>query len=357
MASLLEHIIKLTDHRERDLLELTLAKALIDLLPLQRVVLSRVFTEGGEERWLEVTTLDAKGGGRVVDPLRVNFAELALLKDHKERLECLRTGQPKETAWAGEAGPRLTYFPLLEAADQEQAVLEIHSPQPLNTEALSTIATLRHVFRNMYRLLAYSDRDGLTGLLNRKALDDAFYSAVLEELDEGAVDAGIAEDAKLPPEQERRHRVPPNYWLGTISVDNFDDISSKKGHLLGEEILLLVARIINNTFRTYDRLYRLGGDQYAVLLHCPEETLVLSAFERFRGNMDKFKFPQVGHLTACGGFTRIAPDDSPDSAIERAERAVQFARHQGGNRVVSYAALSRDGLVADAAQSGGVDIF
>ncbi len=37
MATLIEHIIKLTDHRDRDLLELTLSKALIDLLPIQRI--------------------------------------------------------------------------------------------------------------------------------------------------------------------------------------------------------------------------------------------------------------------------------------------------------------------------------
>jgi len=63
MATLIQHLIKLTDHRERDLLELTLAKALIDLLPLQRVVIARVLSQEGVSRWLQVATLDARGGG------------------------------------------------------------------------------------------------------------------------------------------------------------------------------------------------------------------------------------------------------------------------------------------------------
>ena len=42
MTSLTEHLIKLTDHRDRDLLELTLAKALVKLLPIDRVVIARV---------------------------------------------------------------------------------------------------------------------------------------------------------------------------------------------------------------------------------------------------------------------------------------------------------------------------
>ena len=76
MGTLIQHLIKLTDHRERDLLELTLSKALVDLLPLQRVVIAKVLTEEGQSRWLQVARLDARGGGMVVDPLRVDFATL-----------------------------------------------------------------------------------------------------------------------------------------------------------------------------------------------------------------------------------------------------------------------------------------
>jgi diguanylate cyclase (GGDEF)-like protein len=157
--------------------------------------------------------------------------------------------------------------------------------------------------------------------------------------------------------QERRHRVPPNYWLGTVSVDHFGAIGEKSGHLIAEEVLLLVARILNNTFRTYDRIYRLGGEQFAVLMHCPEEALVLAAFERFRANMDKFTFPQAGHVTACGGFTRITADDSPSTALERAERAVDYGQQNQGNKVFSYGELVRIGALGDLVNIGDVDLF
>lgn len=359
MGTLIKHLIKLTDHRERDLLELTMSKALIDLLPLQRVVIAKVISEEGISRWLQVTRLDARGGGMVTDPLRVDFDSLPKLEDEKERLRCIQTHNRIEVALQGDAGPRISYSPLFESSHSaEEGVLEIHSPQGLSEAELESVNVVVHVFRNMYRLLAYSDRDGLTGLLNRKALDDTFYSAVLEELDEVADAAG---DPSTPATsgsgQERRHRVPPNYWLGTVSVDHFSAIGEKSGHLLAEEVLLLVARILNNTFRTYDRIYRLGGEQFAVLMHCPTEDLVLAAFERFRANMDKFIFPQVGHVTACSGFTRIGADDSPSTALERSERAVEYGRHQGGNRVHSYAELVRQGLLGELVNVGDVDLF
>jgi len=360
MATLIEYLIKLTDHRERDLLEHTLTKALIDLLPLQRVVIARVFNEEGVGRWLDIASLDARGGGKVVDPLRVDFHSLPALEDAKDRLRCIETRSVVEVAWAGENGPRITYVPLFEGhRSDEEGVLEIHSEAPLRAQDSEGIDVLLRVYRNMFRLLAYSDRDGLTGLYNRKSLDDTFYSAVLEELDESA-QANMPNplEARVAPGHERRHRVPPNYWLGTVTVDHFGLLGDRSGHLMAEEVLLLVARILSNTFRTYDRLYRLGGEQFAVLMHCPDETLVLAAFERLRANLEKFNFPQVGRVTGCGGFTRITAEDSPSTSLERAERAVDYARRQGGNKVFSYAELLRQGLLSDEdARVGPVDIF
>ncbi len=358
MATLIDHLIKLTDHRDRDLLELTLSKALIDLVPIQRVIVARVVSEEGIKRWMEVATLDAKGGGKVVDPLRVDFQTLPLLDDNRDRLQALQNRERVEIAWAGPDGPRITYFPLFsEALNDDEGVLEIHSASALTEEQLQILDQVQHVFRNMYHLLAYSDRDALTGLLNRKSLDDTFYSAVLDELGELADTQAAALQATVDPGQERRHRVPPNYWLGTISIDNFGVLNDKNGHLIAEEVLLLVARIMNNTFRTYDRLYRLGGEQFAVLMHCPDEALVLAAFERFRANVEKFNFPQVGRVTVCAGFTRITPDDSPSTALEHAERAVDYAQHNGNNQVFGHAELVRKGVFGDAVKIGAVDIF
>lgn len=187
MPTLTEHIIKLTDHRDRELLESTLSKALIDLLRIDRVVVARVVSEEGVKRWLEIATLDARGGGKVSDPMRVDFSTLRVLEDERERLRCVQERNVIERAWAGEDGPRgFTYIPLFsDSRNDDQGVIEIHSGAALNQGQREVVNDMVHVFRNMYNLLAYSDRDALTGLLNRKSLDDTFYSAVLEEMDHG----------------------------------------------------------------------------------------------------------------------------------------------------------------------------
>lgn len=357
MSTLIEHIVKLTDHRDRDLLELTLSKALLDLLPIQRIVIARVVSEEGEKRWLEVARLDARGGGKVVDPLRVDFSTLPRLDDASDRLKCLEQRETVEIAWAGEDGPRISMLPLFSDSRKDDAgVIEVHSDAPLSPDQWQTIEQLRRIYRNMYTLLEYSDRDALSGLLNRKSLDDAFYSAVLEDLD-GLTGEPVKAAQPAGVSQDRRHRVPANYWLGSAIIDNFALINDKHGHLIAEEVLLLVARVMNNTFRTYDRIYRFGGEHFGVLMHCPDEALVLAAFERFRANVEKFNFPQVGRVTVSCGFTSVLADDSPSSALEKTERAVDFAQRSGRNRVSSHLGLVRRGFFGTEPKVGGVDLF
>ena len=346
MSTYIEHIVRLTDHRDRDLLELTLSKALLDLLPVSRIVIARVMSEEVESRWLEVARLDAKGGGRVIDPLRVDFQSLVKLEDASDRLKCLQLRDRIEIAWAGPDGPRINMLPLFsQLRDDDQGVLELHSEGPLSDENLQMVDNLRRIYRNMYSLLEYSDRDAMTGLLNRKSLDDAFYSAVLEDIEDAA--STPANDASS--DLERRHRVPANYWLGSAKLDNFGLIAEHHGRAAAEEVLSRVARILSNTFRTYDRLYRFSNDHFGVLLHCPDEALVLAAFERFRASVEKYTFHKVGRVTVSCGFTTVLADDSPSSGIEKTEKAVDFARRSGGNKACSYLGLARRGFFGPSA--------
>jgi diguanylate cyclase (GGDEF)-like protein len=314
-------------------------------------------SEEGEGRWLEVARMDAKGGGKVVDPLRVDFHTLTRLNDASDRVKCLLTRDIVEIAWAGEQGPRIYMLPLFSDSRKDDAgVIEVHCESTLNSEAVLMIEQLRRIYRNMYALLEYSDRDALTGLLNRKSLDDAFYSAVLEELD--GVTGNIVVSAKPQNlDQDRRHRVPANYWLGSACIDNFGAINDAHGHLIAEEVLLLVGRVMSNTFRTYDRIYRFGGDHFGVLMHCPDEALVLAAFERFRANVEAFNFPQVGKVTVSCGFTSVLADDSPSSALEKTQRAVDFAQRSGRNRACSHLGLVRRGFFGGVPNVGGVELF
>jgi len=232
-------------------------------------------------------------------------------------------------------------------------VLELHSNAPLSNEQLEMVDNLQRIYRNMYSLLEYSDRDAMTGLLNRKSLDDAFYSAVLEDLE--VITA--RSDQTAAQSQERRHRVPANYWLGSVRVDNFELIQEQQGRVPADELLAKVARLLSGTFRTYDRLYRFDEDHFGVLLHCPDEALVLGAFERFRVSVERYTFGKLGRVTASSGFTTVCSDDSPASSLYKTELALDFARRSGGNKACSYDGLALRGLFGSGARNDKADLI
>jgi len=91
-----------------------------------------------------------------------------------DRLKCLQRREAIEIAWP-ERGPRINMLPLFsDSRKDDEGVIEVHSDARLSDDELLTIEQLRRIYRNMFSLLEYSDRDALTGLLNRKSLDDAF---------------------------------------------------------------------------------------------------------------------------------------------------------------------------------------
>ena len=91
---------------------------------------------------------------------------------------------------------------------------------------------------------------------------------------------------------ERRANTKTGYWLGVVDIDHFKRVNDGFGHLIGDEVLVLVARIMRQSFRHYDRLYRFGGEEFVVLLRGGDEEDAKAAFERFRTNVESYLFPR-----------------------------------------------------------------
>lgn len=137
-------------------------------------------------------------------------------------------------------------------------------------------------------------------------------------------------------DDQRQIEPPGQYWLGVIDIDHFKRVNDGFGHLIGDEVLLLVARIMRSSFRHDDRLYRFGGEEFVVLLRAQSEDAALSVFERFRCNVQAYQFPQVGTITISLGCTRVRDNDTPAAAFERADKVVYMAKDQGRNQVRCY---------------------
>jgi len=341
MSELVDHLAELTGFRDRDVLDVTLAGAFRDLLHPRSVAIYRMVGDGDNQRWLTRARLGENDVVATADPVWVDLDSLPKLRDHPARCEALNG----ETVVSCNGNDGLSVFPL--ATDREVVgVLEMHSDGVLGTEAQRMVCSILRVYRNFQGLLDYSERDTLTGLLNRKTFDESFLKV----------------SSTIHPRSgtgDARRTVGPGslYWLGMIDIDHFKTVNDSYGHLIGDEVLLLLSRLMRSSFRFHDRLYRFGGEEFVVLMRCESETDARRAFERLRVNAERYAFPQVGNITVSVGFSEVKASDSPSAAIERADKAVYYAKSHGRNQVQSHADLVARGEIDLSEKVGDVELF
>ncbi len=351
MAEVIDLLADLTANRDRERVDVSFVQALVSLLPCERVAVYRLVGESNEWRWLTAASMSHGDVAPESDPPWRAFRELPDKASAPWRDDCITRQTLVIAVDPAHPERQLTVFPL--SGDPSAAsVIEFATAQPLGAEALRTIEALLRIYGNFQGLLDYSQRDTLTGLLNRKTFDDAFYKSAITAPNEAAA-AGEDTDG-----EGRRHLpAQQQYWLGVVDIDHFKHVNDQYGHLIGDEVLLLVARILRSSFRFQDRLYRFGGEEFVIMMRCSCEADAQRVFERFRMNMQNYAFPQVGRVTVSLGFTEVITGDTPAGAFERADKAVYYAKQHGRNQVCCHGQLVRSGALEDASKVGDVELF
>lgn len=343
MGKVVDQLAELTGYKDRDVMDVTLVVALRDMLSPLSVSIYRAVGPMGDRRWLSRAHLGLDEQVPSADSLGAELSSLPPLQQFPSRAACLERRELRESASDTEF---TCHFPLVSEHDGD-GVLEVVTRTRLTAPEQRTVSGMLRVYHNFQSLLDYSERDTLTGLLNRKTFDDSFLKLL-----QGLPMASVATVG------DRRHDANPSYWIGVVDVDHFKSVNDRFGHLIGDEVLLLLSRLMRTCFRFHDRLYRFGGEEFVALIRCEGEEDARHAFERLRLACEQYPFPQVGRVTMSVGFTCIRPLDSPAAAFERADRAVYFAKHNGRNQVHCYERLVLNGQLTDEkTNSGDVDLF
>jgi len=343
MSQVVEHLAELTGFRDRDVLDVTLVGALHDLLQPMAVAIFRCVGEGDGQRWLTRARLAPGDTTATADPLWADLDTLPTLASDPDRHACLL----RQETLIVPGTPAIAYFPL--ATDvQPVGVLEVSTEAALTAEQVRLVNSILRIYHNMQGLLDYSERDTLTGLLNRKTFDESFMRIATEPTP--ATPAPVNGET-------RRSGSASSSWLAVIDIDHFKRVNDNYGHLIGDEVLLLLSRLMRSNFRFHDHLYRFGGEEFVVLMRCNEPNQAATALERLRARAEAYAFPQVGRITVSVGFTQLRPGDTPAAAFERADKAVYWVKQNGRNQVASHADLVSSGRLAESARDSDVELF
>lgn len=344
---LIDHLVGLSTLRERDTLLNGLTRALSETVGARQVATFSLVLDEDQRFWMPITRCVLGGEVEVItDQLRADVSTMLPVAADPLRLQAVNTCKPVSAEPGPNAAHWRTVVPVVLAVDNGiWGVVELLTETSLDDDQLFIASRLLQVFCNMLDVLDYSECDALTGLWNRKSFDDLFYKTMpIPEADYSHV-------------EHRAAVVNPVFWLAMVDIDHFKSVNDRFGHLIGDEVLILVARILRSSFRSHDRVFRFGGEEFVVVLRCGDHASAMAALERFRINMASFDFPQAGQITASVGFTQIGQGDSPGAACERADQAVYHAKRNGRNQVCSESDLVDQGLLKADVKVGDVELF
>jgi diguanylate cyclase (GGDEF)-like protein len=175
--------------------------------------------------------------------------------------------------------------------------------------------TILNVIRDLERrLMEHAITDPLTGAFNRRHLDARLGEAI---------------------ERSRRKAMPASLLL--IDIDHFKRINDQHGHATGDSVLKEVVAVIQDRARKFDSLFRMGGEEFLLLLTDATESDATGVAEQLRRAIAGHPFVPGAAVTVSIGVCQLDATDTVDSWINRTDETLYAAKHAGRNCVVGPA--------------------
>ena len=301
-----EWIIKLTQQEEESDLDSALIQIISDLLEVDNFA---IYVNKNFSAPILPTLINSNSN---LEQLSPDEASLLLQKVTQNKI---RVGYASSST--------TSYVPIYHFGKVVGTLL-IETEQELPERTTMLAVHILNIYANQLGLLYKSRLDPLTELLNRQTFDKKVIEIV------------SGNGFLLPRNDNNKKR---RWYLAIADIDNFKNINDNYGHVIGDEVILLVARLLKNNFRIEDYVFRYGGEEFAMLFQAKTEADAHVALNRLRLNVAQYHFPQIGQLTISIGFLELVSIDTVSSIVNQADLALYYSKNTGRNRVTSYSEL------------------
>jgi diguanylate cyclase (GGDEF)-like protein len=181
----------------------------------------------------------------------------------------------------------------------------------LSFHAMLMAMVIIRLVANLQRL---SRHDGLTGLLNRRALEEALEAQV-----------------------QRSRRGGEAFCVLMLDADHFKSINDRFGHAVGDLALKHLSAVLRSHMREVDRVARFGGEEFLVLMPGLDLAEALPVAERLRALIASVPLPHGDATTTLSVSIGIAewggPQEESSRLLVRADAALYDAKQHGRDRV------------------------
>ena len=166
------------------------------------------------------------------------------------------------------------------------------------------------------KALRESSIDPLTGLFNRKVVDEKLYELV-----------------------NHYHEVQEPFSVVMVDVDRFKEFNDNYGHPIGDAVLRAVSSTLKESVKGTDFVARYGGEEFILIFPgttCEDAATVADKLRLLVASNRK-KLSRTGEvldpiMISCG-VAEVTADDTPDSMVHRADQALYLAKNSGRNQV------------------------
>ena len=335
---IIDGLAEITRHHDRNIVEKSLLKTVRDLISGD----TRLYRVEKNNNNTDFNLLAFAENGQ--------FGSLSDSEKHSAPMtdaleEVLNSGQMLSRPHTASKSPSDTLlydniYPAYDAEEQIFAVL-IHTGKRSDAAEERLVQGVLTVYANYLILIEKTKRDKLTGLFNRETLNYELNKTLFS-----SHSSPIHPSSSVPSLPDRRSVANEFAFVGIIDIDHFKGVNDRFGHLFGDEILIIISRLLTEHFsRQEDMVFRYGGEEFVVIIHATNLEGATSIFERLRHKVESHSFPQINDLTISIGFTKTKQQQTTADLLDEADQSLYYAKENGRNRLCYYENLVDEGSI------------